>query len=415
MKLYFFLFLGAVFAVAIHPAPLLSQDECLECHGDPELTTEDEAGNEISLYVDEVKYLNSIHGDFDCADCHEDVDLDEHPDEPLAKVDCGMCHDDAIEPHLQSVHGKAMADDSGDAATCSDCHGKHDILPAADVTSRMHPLNLAATCATCHADPKIVKKYHIPISDPLKAYKNSVHGVAVMSEHNFAAANCVSCHGRHGIRAMNDPASPIYWLNVPKTCGQCHGDIYKAYTESVHWRAAEGGVRDAPVCTDCHGEHEIKSPQDPESPVHPLRVSKETCERCHASEVLSEKYGIAEGRVTSFENSYHGLAIKGGSLAAANCASCHGIHNILPSSDPRSTINPANLQATCGNCHKKTTKNFARGKIHLTTTSRPGIIVYYVKTIYIWLIIVVIGGMIVHNGVDFIKKSRRQLKQREAE
>ncbi len=406
------LYLSAASWQVTMPVVVYAQDECFECHADPDLTSEDDAGKEISLFVDQEEYLYSIHGDFDCTDCHADVDIEEHPGEPGEGVDCGICHEDVVEPHLLSVHGQSVENGSGDAATCSGCHGKHNILPASDVVSLIHPLNLAATCAQCHADPKIAKKYDISISDPLAAYRESVHGLAVLSEHNFAAANCVSCHGGHSIRSMGDPASPIFWKNVPETCGQCHQDIYKTYTESVHWRAAKKGIRDAPVCTDCHGEHSVKSPDDPESPVHPLRVSDKTCERCHASELITERYGMRESRAETFENSFHGLAVKAGSLKAANCASCHGIHNILPSSDPQSTINPANLEATCGSCHPKTTTNFAQGRIHLTTTSRPGIIVNYVRIAYFWLIVVVIGGMIVHNGVDFIKKSRQQLKQR---
>ena len=38
-------------------------------------------------------------------------------------------------------------------------------------------------------------------------------------------------------------------------------------------------------------------------------------------------------------------------VAATDCASCHGIHAIFPSTDERSTVAPANLQATCGECH----------------------------------------------------------------
>ena len=37
----------------------------------------------------------------------------------------------------------------------------------------------------------------------------------------------------------------------------------------------------------------------------------------------------------------------------ANCASCHGFHNIFPSSDVRSSVNADNLNQTCGRCHVK--------------------------------------------------------------
>jgi len=387
----------------------LAQDECMDCHDDPNLTKVGPAAQEISLFVDLFVYRGSIHGDFDCTDCHEDTDPDDLPHEDqLEKVDCSMCHDDALEEYETSIHALTAKNGAEDAPACADCHGRHDIYPSSDRRSGTYVLNLAATCATCHADPKIVKKYHIPVHDPLRAYVNSVHGVALMSESNFDAATCSNCHGGHTIRSMADPQSTIYWTNVSRTCGQCHLEIATQFDESVHGFAVKKGVRAAPVCTDCHGEHGVKSIDDPRSPVHPLRVSKETCERCHASEMITERYGIAEGRVSTFEDSYHGLAIKGGSLAAANCASCHGIHNILASSDPNSLVHPANLKQTCGQCHPNATENVADGPVHLTTSTTPGRIVSLVQRIYIYMIVVVIGGMIIHNFFDFVRRIQRR-------
>lgn len=384
----------------------------MECHSEPDLTKITESGEEISMYVDSTKFAVSIHGEFACVDCHFDAEEIPHA-ETLAPVDCGMCHDGAAEDFGKSIHAEARTENDLPFVSCTDCHGKHDILPSANPASRVHPLRLARTCAVCHADPQVVKKYNIPIANPLAAYENSVHGVAVMSEQNYDAATCASCHESHKTRPMDDPDSPIFWTNVPETCGQCHGEIYEQYVESVHGVAAAKGVRDAPVCTDCHGEHQVRSPEDPKSPVHPLRVAAETCERCHGSELITGRYGLAESRVETFEESFHGLAIRGGSLSAANCASCHGIHNILPSSDPKSLVNPANLRKTCGSCHPDFTENVARGSVHLTTSTAPGRIVQLVKSVYIWLIVIVIGGMILHNSADFINKAKRKVRQRE--
>jgi formate dehydrogenase gamma subunit len=405
---YFRIVLLSVAAVLfLETGPSLAQDECMECHGDEELTGVDTDGNEISLFVDLTVYKQSIHGDFDCTDCHEDIGDLPH-DGRLAKVNCAGCHDDVLDQYEMSVHGISEKNGSADAPSCGDCHGTHDVFSSSEPESKTHPLNLAGTCATCHADPAIVKKYHISVRNPLEAYQKSVHGVAIMSESNFDAATCASCHGNHGIRAMTDPESKIHWTNVSSTCGQCHADVSKQYNKSVHGTAVIQGVREAPVCTDCHGEHAVRSPEDRDSPVHPLRVSAETCERCHASELMTRRYGIAEGRVTTFEKSYHGLAIKGGSLAAANCASCHGIHNILPSTDPRSLVHSNNLQRTCGQCHPDATENVAKGAVHLTTSTTPGRVVRIVQRIYIYLIIVVIGFMIVHNVLDFIRRIQRR-------
>lgn len=394
-----------------HLPSLYAQDACSECHGQSDFLSIDDDGNEISLFVDEQVFAKSIHGDFGCESCHADAAEIPHA-EVLEKVDCGMCHADEAAEYQKSIHYRGIEEGAPDAPTCADCHGKHDIQPTANPESWVHPLKVAATCARCHSDPKIVQKYDIPIAVALTAYQNSVHGVAVLSERKFDAATCSSCHGSHDIRTMADPAAPIFWKNVPQTCGRCHGEIYRQYTLSVHWSAAKKGIRNAPVCTDCHGEHEVKSPADPTSPVHPLRVAAATCERCHASELITARYGIADERVATFQDSYHGLAIRGGSLAAANCASCHGIHNILPSSDPRSMVNPANLQKTCGSCHRGATANFAKGPVHLTTSTTPGRVVMYVQRFYIWLIIIIISAMILHNGADFIRRSRKHIRKR---
>jgi formate dehydrogenase gamma subunit len=386
-------------------------DDCMDCHDDPELTGVGIDGKAVSLFVDLNVFRGSIHGDFDCVDCHEDIDELPH-EERLVEVDCSICHDDVLEDYQKSIHWSSKQEGSPDAPSCADCHGKHDILPSSDSRSTAYPLNLASTCASCHADPKIVKKYHIPVHNPLEAYQNSVHGVALITESNFDAATCSSCHGSHDIRSMANPDSRIHWTNISRTCGQCHESISLQYEESVHGEAVDKGVREAPVCFDCHGEHAVKSPDDRASPVHPLRVSKDTCERCHISEMMNRRYGIAESRVSTYEGSYHGLAIKGGSLAAANCASCHGIHNIFRSSDPRSLVHPANLQETCGQCHPSATENVAKGPVHLTTSTPPGRVVALVRRLYIYLIIAIIGFMIVHNTLDFIRRiqKRRWLK-----
>ena len=88
------------------------------------------------------------------------------------------------------------------------------------------------------------------------------------------------------------------------------------------------------------------------------------------------------------------------------------MHDILPSSDPRSTINPANLDATCGQCHKGVTQKFTRTPVHVDTDGgqAPDIVpvaMRWVRWIYIPLILLVIGGMFLHNAIIWRAKSRR--------
>ena len=107
-------------------------------------------------------------------------------------------------------------------------------------------------------------------------------------------------------------------------------------------------MREALSCTDCHGEHRILSPQERNSPVFTTNLPTLTYSRCHGDVQLATKFGIDPETVPTYEDSYHGLALREGRATVASCASCHGIHDILPSSDSRSYIAKQNLAQTCG-------------------------------------------------------------------
>jgi cytochrome b subunit of formate dehydrogenase len=175
------------------------------------------------------------------------------------------------------------------------------------------------------------------------------------------------------------------------------------YWEGIHGKMVKRGQVDAPVCTTCHGEHGIISPKDPRSPVSDARVAEATCSPCHESEVLNEKYGLPAGRLTSYIDSYHGLKSKAGKAYVANCASCHGSHRILPHTDPTSSIYPANLQTTCGKCHEGITSELAGVSIHETATGIRSGWPEFFRDFYIWLIVIVIGLMILHNVADIVR------------
>ena len=207
------------------------------------------------------------------------------------------------------------------------------------------------------------------------------------------------------------PKSPISKFNVPATCGKCHAEITQTFNQSIHGQAIARGNNLSPVCTDCHGIHSIKSHNDPNSPVSEQNLSRDTCARCHEGVRLSSEFGVPGNRVSTYMDSYHGLAAEGGSLVAANCSSCHGVHNILPSSDPHSTINQANLDATCGKCHKGATQKFTLTPVHMADGVHPkdigSVITRWVRIIYIVLILAVIGAMFLHNFIIWRSKAVR--------
>ena len=387
--------------------------DCLGCHSDSTLTTE-ENGKTVSLLVDEGKLKHSIHGSmFACVDCHKDVKSLAHDTTPK-KVSCAECHADAQTAYSHSTHGKAIAAGKP-GASCEDCHGgAHEIMAADDAKSPVSHGNIPYTCGRCHGQ-KFLMESNGESAQPFISYQESVHGRAI-EKGSKKAAVCTDCHGSHEILPANDQKSPISKFNVPATCGTCHTAIQTTFMQSIHGQAIARGNGEAPVCTDCHGIHSIKSHTDANSPASEQNLSRDTCARCHQGVRLSQEFGVPGNRVASYFDSYHGLATEGGSVVAANCSSCHGVHNILPSSDPRSTINKANLNATCGKCHQGVTQKFTLTRVHsedgVPSKDIGSVVVWWIRLIYIVLIVLVIGAMFLHNAIIWRSKAvaRRQMQ-----
>jgi formate dehydrogenase gamma subunit len=443
LTIFFCANLAAAQSKQSHP---LKQDEnCLTCHGQAGMKSD--SGKSIS--IDPAKHADSVHGILACTDCHASIKDFPHPAK-IARVQCATCHEDeakhmassihaalgeqaceschgnvhevttaaAVSPlkcaqcHADevkdfkaSIHGQAAAAGDPQAPKCVSCHGEiHQVQTVSDAASPMEKKNVANTCATCHSDPKFLASHKIPFSHPVEQYRQSVHGRA-MASGNEKAAVCSDCHGSHAVFPGQDARSKINHWNIPATCGQCHNEISKTYLESVHGQAMKNGVPGAPVCSDCHGEHLILEPAQAGSLVNASRVSTVTCGRCHNDERLVTRYNLPSDRVPSYADSYHGLAMRGGSQIVANCASCHGVHNILPSSDARSTVNAANLGKTCGACHSGAGEHFAIGPVHVQTASGPAhSVVKWIRWTYLVLIPMTLGFMILHNLVDLLAK-----------
>ena len=386
-------------------APAPKNDECLACHSEPSLT-KDENGKQVSLHVDDAKFKGSIHSMFNCVDCHTEIKGAPH-DPATTKPQCATCHSDEQSKYDHGLHARAIKAGDGKAAQCQDCHGSvHELLAASDPASRVNRHNIPATCGTCHNNNATMQSAGLSTA-PFNSYEDSVHGKAVNGGSQSAAV-CTDCHGEHDILTARDANSPIFKFNVPQTCAKCHGNESRQYTASIHGKAIARGVSSAPVCTDCHGIHNIKKPSDPNSTVSAANISNVTCANCHEGVKLSKEFGVQGRRSSTYLASYHGMASKMGSTVAANCASCHTAHNILPSSDPNSSINHANLAKTCGQCHPGANDNFIKGKVHLDAqmagSDLGGKVVNFVSRTYIWLIVLTIGGMLLHNIIIFRRK-----------
>jgi predicted CXXCH cytochrome family protein len=369
------------------------------CHEDPDLATEDQK----SLYVDAVKYKSSIHGElgFSCVDCHVDLrDVEDFPHaEKLLPVSCRMCHEEAFEEFQKSVHSQATPEEDCCDVSCKDCHGTHDIKGKEDYDSWIFPLNLPRTCETCHLEKVQTERG----GEFIKRYEESIHYEGLEKAGLATSSNCSNCHGAHDVRHVHDPDSRVSRNNIIRTCGKCHVGIERDYLEGVHGQDYTKGLTDIPVCTDCHSEHEIESPQDLSSRVYATKVA-EVCSRCHDDEALSRQYGFITARLKTYTSSFHGTASRFGETRVANCASCHGFHDIRPSSDPKSMIHPDNLPETCGNCHPGAGENFAKGKIHVVSEKATNKWAYFVKTFYIILIIGIVFVFLAFISVDIMHR-----------
>lgn len=322
-----------------------------------------------------------------------------------------LFHADEHAAYDRGFHAKALQN-GRKAATCTDCHALNadltTLLPSSDPRSPVNRANLAVTCGKCHGDAAVMRASSI--SDrPFLSYQESVHARA-LAHGNLSAAVCTDCHRSHDILPASDPESSIFRPRIAATCGTCHGAIAAEFSQSVHGKAVARGVSRSPGCTDCHGIHSIVSPLEPGTRTATQKIATGTCEQCHEGVTLTTEFGVAGGRVTSYQDSYHGLASRLGSKTVANCASCHGVHNILPSSDPASMIHPANLVQTCGQCHPGAGDNFAQGRIHLYDSDVAGsdmatIGTTWVRRIYLPLIFLVIGGMVLHNALIWRRKA----------
>jgi hypothetical protein len=161
--------------------------------------------------------------------------------------------------------------------------------------------------------------------------EHSIHG---------GLLTCVDCH-----KSANDPANKN--LRRTAACADCHADEQTAYSHSLHAKATKTGAV-AANCEDCHGgAHEILAADQALSPVNHSNIPA-TCGRCHGQKSQMESNGGSAQAFVTYQQSAHGLANAKGSKKAAVCTDCHGAHEILAASDPRSATNQANLPATCG-------------------------------------------------------------------
>ena len=363
-----------------------------------------------------------------------------------AETDCLACHGEKgmqdASGHSISVDGQTFGASIHGSLKCGDCH--------ATIKDYPHPDQITPVkCETCHADQAA-------------GLVGSVHA-------NRAEHPCTSCHGdAHSIFTKDDPRSAVYPLNVPRTCGACHGNaamakkhglpnVYPLYIDSIHGFAlSKEGLLVAANCQSCHGSHHILSHKDPQSATYKTNIPK-TCGNCHAgitAEYMNGVHGkaVAAGdlkapvctdchtahailqptaaafrmqstpicgschkeKLSTYRDTFHSqLGSLGGYVETARCWDCHGAHDVLPASDPNSPIAPANLVATCGRCHAGANASFVQYQPHANAYNRklnPAL--YFVRLFMNLLLAGTLTFFVIHTILWLIRSRYDQIKKK---
>ncbi len=243
---------------------------------------------------------------------------------------CGVCHPAERVQFDRSQH-------ASEGVRCVACHGGDDksldyrAAHGAGFRGRPARRDIPALCASCHSNEEKMRAYNLPV-DQYALYQTSSHGRA-LARGDTKVAVCSDCHGAHDILPPRDPASSLYVLNIPRTCGRCHGDaalmkpygvpdVYRQYQTSVHARELlERGNLRAPTCVSCHGVHGAAPPN--------VGDVDKVCGQCHTAE---RRYYTAGAH-----------AAAGGSRP--ECVTCHEAHAVQ-------AAQPERLAGSCAMCHE---------------------------------------------------------------
>lgn len=321
----------------------------------------------------------------------------------------------------------------GDNSTCLGCHSNPGLttqLPSGETLPlTVDPMVYNASvhgaagmqCTACHTN---IQGYPHP---PLTAkdrrdfqmeryqqcrtchpdqYKDSLDSnhARELAAGNRNAAICTDCHGAHDIKKPDQPRQKI-----SDNCQKCHSTIHEQYVGSVHGAALmDTSNPDVPVCTDCHGAH---SQEDPTTAAFRLK-SPDICGECHANAALMKKYSISTDVFNTYVADFHGTTVTlfekqhpDQETNKAVCTDCHGIHDIMQVNATNASVVKENLLTTCRRCHPDATANFPDSWVGHFPPSRDRFpLVYYVNLFYTILIPAVIGGMALFVGIDAVRR-----------
>ncbi|MFZ1728971.1 MAG: cytochrome c3 family protein [Bacteroidota bacterium] len=298
---------------------------------------------------------------------------------------CITCHDS-----MDDKPSVAFRKDVHQAAgvSCADCHGgdrRSDDMEAAMNKKKGFigvPKGnaIANACGKCHDDEARMRAAGFKgQTGQLAALRASAHSFGPKATDDLIM-QCTNCHGAHGIRRHNDPASPVSPLRVVALCTSCHAnpefmrrynpslatDQLAKYRTSVHGMKNASGDPKTATCADCHTGHSIKPAEETTSSVNAFNISK-TCGRCHSDAERMKSYGIPVTQESEFESSVHGKALlEKHDASAPTCNDCHGNHGAAPP-------NVESISNVCGTCHALNAELFrqSRHKVEFDKIGKP--------------------------------------------
>ena len=281
----------------------------------------------------------------------------------IAEDKCLTCHEvvggKAVDMFKLDIH-------HAKGISCAGCHGGNS--QSDDMEKAMDPKagyigvpkgdEISKACAKCHADPEKMKSLGSSLpTNQFAGLKQSVHGkLSINGKEEIV--QCITCHNAHGVVSVHNPASPVYPLNIVKTCTKCHADAafmrqynpslpvdqLDKYRTSVHGMRNSKGDAKVAECASCHGSHDIQSVKDTKSSVYPTNIPS-TCAHCHSNAAYMKEYKIPVDQFDKFSKSVHGIALlQKHDLGAPACNSCHGNHGATPPG-------VESVSAVCGSCH----------------------------------------------------------------
>jgi predicted CXXCH cytochrome family protein len=277
---------------------------------------------------------------------------------------CVTCHTDVVGDKESALFKHDIHFKKG--LSCADCHGGNsksdDMDVAMSVKNGFRGVpkgdSISLACARCHANPEKMKSFGSALpTNQWELLQSSVHGKLSINgkEH---IAQCTTCHNAHGIVSIKNPESPVYPLNILKTCSKCHSnptfmrtynpslpvDQAEKYRTSVHGMLNAKGDPKPAVCSSCHGSHNIRSPKDIKSSVYAVNLPG-TCSTCHSNAEYMKEYKIPTDQYAKYAISVHGVALlQKHDVGAPSCNSCHGNHGATPPG-------VESVSKVCGTCH----------------------------------------------------------------